>query len=81
MVSSLAGAGGLVYFYSLADTRPAMTDVPWLQAAGVRESEFQRTLTYLWEANPNPEPRTGTLTVGGKRFTVVQLGSEPGAPQ
>ena len=81
VVSSLAGAGGLVYFYSLADTLPAMTDVPWLQAAGVRESEFQRTLTYLWEANPNPEPRTGTLTVGGKRFTVVQLGSEPGAPQ
>ncbi len=75
VVSSLPGVGGLIYFYPFADGLPVESQTSWLRYLRVRETVYERMALYTWEGNPGPEPRVGVLIVGGKSYTVVQLGA------
>lgn len=74
VVSGLGGISALAFSYGLGDLVPAESQDSWLQVVRVERSADQRNAVFLFEENPEPLPRVGSLVVGGKRFTVLQEG-------
>ncbi|MGC4049822.1 MAG: BACON domain-containing carbohydrate-binding protein [Paludibaculum sp.] len=72
IVSGLGGVATIAYYYGLADVVPAIPQDDWLQVVRVERSADRREVVFLFEENPEPTPRLGTLMIGGKRFTVLQ---------
>src|SRR6185369_17108907 len=50
----------------------ATADVPWLTLSGATSGSGGGTVAYAASANTATMPRTGTLTIAGKTFTVTQ---------
>ncbi len=74
VVSGMAGVGSLSFYYGLGDLVPAIPESPWLTVYRVVRAADRREIRFLTEDNPEPTPRVGTILVGGKPFTVLQLG-------
>ncbi|MGJ5815321.1 BACON domain-containing protein [Paludibaculum fermentans] len=72
VVSGLGGVGTLAFYYGLSDLVPAESQDSWLQVVRVERSADQKQVVFLFEANPEPMPRLGSIVVGGKRFSVLQ---------
>ncbi len=72
VVSGLGGIGALAFNYGLGDLVPAVSQDEWLQVVRVERNADQRNVVFLFEKNPEPLPRVGSIAVGGKRFTVLQ---------
>jgi hypothetical protein len=73
MVSGLQGIGMLTYYYGFGDIVPAIADSPWLRVLSVERNADQREVRFAFEANPDQTSRTGSILVGGRSFTVLQL--------
>ncbi len=69
------GDGGFAVSTAVADCAwTAVSDVPWLQVATGASGTGPGSVTVTAVANPNSQPRTGTVSVGGRTFTVNQAG-------
>ncbi len=55
----------------------ATPNVSWLTVTSAESGTGAATITYSVDANPSSTPRTGTLTIGARTFTVTQAGSNP----
>ncbi|MFN7931614.1 MAG: BACON domain-containing carbohydrate-binding protein [Blastocatellia bacterium] len=53
----------------------AVSNNLWLKVTGGATGTGSGTVTYAIEANPNTTSRTGSLSIGGKTFTVTQAGA------
>lgn len=77
VLSHLGGEGVMTFLYSLARTVPAIPVEPWLRVTDIVLGADKREVNYFALPNLDPEPRTGTILVGGKPFTILQLGAPP----
>ena len=70
-----AGTSGISQFSVNANftTWTAVSNNSWLVVISTTSNQ----VVYSWAENPDPEPRTGTITVGTATFTVIQGGFVP----
>jgi RHS repeat-associated protein len=67
------GQGGLTVNASQASCNwTAVSDAAWLTISSSANSTGMGAVAYTVAPNPNPAPRTGTLTIAGQIFTVNQ---------
>jgi hypothetical protein len=72
------GASGNVGVATDADCQwTASSDSSWIAVTSGASGSGNGTVAYSVAANPNPAPRSGTLTVAGQAFTVTQAGTNP----
>ena len=70
-----AGSSGVSQFAVNANfsTWTAVSNSSWLVVISTTNNQ----VVYSWAVNPDPEPRTGTISVGTATFTVIQGGFVP----
>ena len=74
--SSQAGTGTLTVTASDPSCSYAATsNVPWLSITGGAIGTGNGTVSYSYTTNISPNARTGTLTIAGQTFTVIQPGA------
>jgi hypothetical protein len=73
-VDSLGGPATVSVTTDPACTWTATSNAPWLTVTG-GGGAGDGTVSYTVAANPDVTPRTGTLTIAGRTFTVTQFGS------
>jgi YVTN family beta-propeller protein len=71
-VGAGAGTGGVIL--SAGGAWTAATNATWLHLA-VSGGAGNTLIGFTYDANPNSTPRTGTLTLAGMTFTVMQVGA------
>lgn len=74
LVGSEAGNGTVL----LTTSGPwgAYSNTSWLHVgAGTASGSGNALIQFSWDANPNPTPQTGTLTISGLTFIVTQVGA------
>ena len=52
----------------------AVSNAPWIEITSQPISTGNGQVTYLVRDNPGPAPRTGTITIANKLFTITQEG-------
>jgi hypothetical protein len=55
----------------------AASNASWIEITSSPGGSGNGTLTYLVRDNFGPAPRTGTMTIAGRTFTVTQEGQSP----
>jgi Putative binding domain, N-terminal len=50
----------------------ASSDVPWMAVTSGASGTGNGPVSFHIDANPDPSPRTGTLTIAGQTLTVTQ---------
>jgi hypothetical protein len=53
----------------------AISNAGWISVTGGASGTGNGTVNYSVAANPDPSPRTGTMTIAGQTFTVTQDGN------
>lgn len=78
--SDAAGAGNIAVTTTSNCFWRAVSNATWITVtAGGDFTAGNGTVTYTVAANTTPQPRTGTLTIGGQTFTVTQAAPGGGA--
>ena len=73
-VGSAAGSGSVLL--SAGGPWTASSNASWLQlSAGSTSGTGNALIQFTYGANPNPGAQTGTLTIAGLTFSVMQLGA------
>jgi hypothetical protein len=55
----------------------AVSNEPWIILQSGSSGSGPGTVTYRVTTNNGSNPRTGTLTIAGHTFTVIQINNEP----
>jgi N-acetylneuraminic acid mutarotase len=55
----------------------AVSNAPWITIISSSIGSGNSRIDYLVDANLNTNPRTGTMTIAGQTFTVIQAGNLP----
>lgn len=70
-----SGGSGSVTVTSNGCLWSANSNVPWISVEPTSVNIIGGTLGYQVAGNPSASPRTGTVTIGGQTFTVMQSGN------
>jgi hypothetical protein len=54
-----------------------VSNEPWIILQSGSSGSGPGTVTYRVTTNNGSNPRTGTLTIAGHTFTVIQINNEP----
>jgi hypothetical protein len=74
-IGSSGGAGNIATVATtsaLACGWTAVSNAPWITVTGGSPGTGNGTVTYSVGANPGPNPRRGTVTIGDRTFIVTQ---------
>jgi hypothetical protein len=70
-----SGSGSITVSAGSGCTWTAVSNAPWIVVTAGATGSGNGTVQFTFAANTTVMPRSGTITIGGRQFTITQAGS------